>query len=102
MQAPRRLSSLELDPVTGEIAWPIALTSEDYEDNRAFLQDQFRQRVKHGGSIAIAQLESVETAVDDFKDELRTNVAKVKSATRYGAARTFLDSLKLEYELPVQ
>ena len=102
MQAPRRLSSLELDPVTGAIAWPIALTSEDYEDNRAFLQDQFRQRVQHGGSIAIAQLESVETAVDDFKDELRKNVAKVKSAKRYGAARTFLDSLKLEYELPVQ
>jgi hypothetical protein len=102
MQAPRRLSSLELDPVTGEITWPIALTSEDYEDYRVFLQDQFRQRVQHGGSIDIAQLEAVETAVDDFKDELKSDVAEVKSAKRYGAARTFLDSLKLEYELPVQ
>jgi hypothetical protein len=101
MQAPRRLASTQLDPVTGEIVWPPLLTDKAFTDNRAFLQSKFKQRAQQGGSIDIAQIEEVETAVDDFKDELK-EVGLRRSPKRYGAARTFLDSLKLEYELPVQ
>jgi hypothetical protein len=101
MQAPRRLSSTQLDPVTGEIVWPPLLTDKAFTDNREILQSKFKQRAQQGGSIDIAQIEEVETAVDDFKDELK-EVGLRRSPKRYGAARTFLDSLKLEYELPVQ
>lgn len=101
MQAPRRLASTQLDPVTGEIVWPPLLTDKAFTDNREFLQGKFKERAQQGGSIDIAQIEEVETAVDDFKDELK-EVGLTRSPKRYGAARTFLDSLKLEYELPVQ
>jgi hypothetical protein len=101
MQAPRRLASTQLDPVTGEIVWPPLLTDKAFTDNREFLQGKFKERAQQGGSIDIAQIEEVETAVDDFKDELK-EVGLRRSPKRYGAARTFLDSLKLEYELPVQ
>jgi Skp family chaperone for outer membrane proteins len=101
MQAPRRLASTQLDTVTGEIVWPPLLTDKAFADNREFLQGKFKQRAQQGGSIDIAQIEEVETAVDDFKDELK-EVGLRRSPKRYGAARTFLDSLKLEYELPVQ
>jgi hypothetical protein len=101
MQAPRRLASTQLDPVTGEIVWPPLLTDEAFTDNRQFLQGKFRQRAQQGGSVDIAQIEEVESAVEDFKVELR-DVGLKRSPRRYGAARTFLDSLKLEYELPVQ
>jgi hypothetical protein len=101
MQAPRRLASTQLDPVTGEIVWPPLLTDKAFTDNREFLQGKFKERAQQGGSIDIAQIEEVETAVDDFKDELK-EVGLRRSSKRYGAARTFLDSLKLEYELPVQ
>ena len=101
MQAPRRLASTQLDPVTGEIVWPPLLTDKAFTDNRDFLQGKFKERAQLGGSIDIAQIEEVETAVDDFKDELK-EVGLRRSPKRYGAARTFLDSLKLEYELPVQ
>ena len=101
MQAPRRLASTQLDPVTGEIVWPPLLTDKAFTDNREFLQGKFKERAQQGGSIDIAQIEEVETAVDDFKDELK-EVGLRRSSKRYGAARTFLDSLKLEYKLPVQ
>ncbi len=101
MQAPRRLASTQLDPVTGEIVWPPLLTDKAFTENREFLQGKFKQRAQQAGSIDIAQIEEVETAVDDFKDELK-EVGLRRSPKRYGAARTFLDSLKLEYELPVQ
>jgi hypothetical protein len=101
MQAPRRLASTQLDPVTGEIVWPPLLTDNAFTDNREFLQGKFKERAQQGGSIDIAQIEEVETAVDDFKDELK-EVGLRRSPKRYGAARTFLDSLKVEYELPVQ
>jgi|GEM_PF-333981 len=101
MQAPRRLASTALDPVTGEIVWPLLLTDSAFTDNREFLQGKFKERAQQGGSIDIAQIEEVETAVEDFKDELK-EVGLKRSPKRYGAARSFLDSLKLEYELPFQ
>lgn len=101
MQAPRRLSSLELDPVTGDISWPVVLKDSPYDENRAFLEEQFRMRAKSGGSFDYAQFETVEAAVEHFKANLLANVSKY-SGRRYGEARNFLDSLKLEFELPVK
>jgi hypothetical protein len=101
MQAPRRLSSLELDPITGDISWPVVLQDSPYIENRAFLEEQFRMRAKSGGSFDYAQFDTVEAAFENFKANLLTNVSKY-SGRRYGEARNFLDSLKLEFELPVK
>lgn len=100
MQAPRRLTSIEVDPVTGDISWPRVLTDSMYTTDREFLQEQFRLRANGGGSVDFAQFETVEAAVSAFNDKLKANVSKYPPA-KYGEARTFLDSLRREFELPV-
>jgi len=101
MQAPRRLSSLELDPVTGEIAWPRVLTDKPYKSHRAFIEEQFRLRAKTGGSIDYAQFEVFDKALESFEEKLQANVKKYRVAD-YGKGRNFLESLRFEYDLPVQ
>jgi hypothetical protein len=100
MQAPRRLTPLEVDPLTGEIAWPLVLTDERYDDDREFLDAEFRERAARTGSLDYAHFEKVNTHVDDLKIKLKANVAKYPPA-RYGEARTFLDSLQREFQMPV-
>jgi len=100
MQAPRRLTSLELDPVTGTISWPIVLKDSLYLDERKFLDEQFEMRAAAGGSTDFAQFETVGAAIDTFKGKLKDNVAKYPPR-KYGEARTFLDSLGREFELPL-
>lgn len=100
MQAPRRLTSLELDPVTGTITWPIVLKDSPYLDERKFLEDQFEMRAAAGGSTDFAQFETVGAAIDTLKGKLKDNVTKYPPR-KYGESRTFLDSLQREFELPL-
>lgn len=100
MQAPRRLTGLELDPLTGEIAWPLVLTDDAYDDDREFLDAEFRERAARTGSLDYARFEPVNTRVDELKVKLKANVSKYPPA-RYGEARTFLDSLQREFQMPV-
>lgn len=100
MQAPRRLTGLELDPLTGEITWPLVLTDKPYDEDREFLNAEFRERAALTGSLDYARFETVNTRVDELKLKLKENVTKYPPA-RYGEARTFLDSLQREFQLPV-
>ena len=101
MQAPRRLSSLELDPLTGDINWPRVLTDKPYKRTREFVEDQFRLRAKNGGSVDYAQFEVFDKAMDSFEEKLEANVKKYRVAD-YGKGKNFLESLRVEYDLPVQ
>lgn len=100
MQAPRRLTSLQLDPLTGDISWPRVLTDAPYKQDRDFIQEQFRLRANAVGSVDFAQFETVEAAITAFKEKLKANVAKYPPA-KYGEGRGFLDSLRREFELPL-
>lgn len=101
MQGPRPLSSLELDPLTGEITWPLVLTHDTYDPDREFLDAEFRERAARAGSLDYEKFETVNTRMDDLKAKLKANVLKYPSA-RYGEARTFLDSLQREFQLPIR
>lgn len=99
MGVPRRLSSAELDPKTGEITWPALLTEARYADLTSVIADAFVERAVQGGGFDEAKRQAVEHRIDDVIERLRNNVTAYSSG-RYGTARTFLDSLRKECGLP--
>jgi hypothetical protein len=95
---PKRLGPSELDSVTGEIHWPILLTSRLYSAIRAELEKAFADRAYHGvmGSetfLKVAQL------VDDMLSSLRERIRAVP-ADQYVTAKRFLLSLAYEASQP--
>jgi len=98
MQAPRQLTSLELDPATGAISWPILLTDPLYDNYTHFLEDLFKERAA-GGVVDYERDTSFKATMDEFKATLKENVSRYP-AGKYGQAKTFLDSLLYEYQLP--
>lgn len=97
---PRRLTERELDPVTGDIVWPIVLTDALYRYQVGVIQDCFHKRADLGGAVTFEQSELLGSTIDDLVTQLKNNVAKYAGG-KYGVARTFLDSLRLEYEMPI-
>jgi len=99
MAAPPRLGSTQLDPVTGHIDYPRALTSSIYEPYRTQLDKLFSDRAASGGSTQYEEYQQIQTVISRFIEALRQQV-KSTPAGDYGAARTFLDSLANELRFP--
>ena len=100
VSAPRRLSDLELDPITGEIAWPSALTEEAYATDKVAVQDKFHDRAG-GVSMDSARFNSVNNSISTLKMLLKDNIDRYVSS-HYGKAKSFLDSLLYEFEAPLR
>lgn len=96
---PPRPNATQLDPVSGDIAWPEALRDAEYRDRTADVERHFRDRAAAGEIPGVERRRSFEAALDDLADRLRANVSR-HPASQYGPARTFLDSLRREYGLP--
>ena len=99
MAAPPRLGSTQLDPVTGHIDYPRALTSSIYEPYRTQLDKLFSERAASGGSTQYEEYQQIQKVISQFIEALRQQV-KSTPAGDYGAARTFLDSLANELRFP--
>ncbi len=99
MQRPRNLSSLEVDPVTGDISWPLLLADPIYSEYTRLLQDYFRQRADDGRVTNQKQITAVRDMINEFKSELKANSANYP-AGEYGQARNFLESLQQNYQEP--
>jgi hypothetical protein len=99
MQAPTRLESTQLDPVTGHIEYPLILTRESYKPYRDRLDSLFANRAASGGSIRYEDFQAIQTTVSQFVEALQKNVSEY-AAGDYGRARNFLDSLANEARSP--
>jgi len=97
---PPRPSSLELDPATGSIAWPRVLLEPGYTDLTDRIQRHFQERLARGGSFDSALAGDCSAAFDELEARLRADVGRHRSGP-YGKARSFLDSLRREYDLPL-
>jgi hypothetical protein len=87
---PRRLSSDELDPVSGRITWPEALLDEQYAALRTDLEEQFSLRASTSGTAG-----TTARIHDDARAMLallRSNIDRIP-ASDFIAARKFIDSL---------
>ncbi|MCX7401611.1 MAG: hypothetical protein NTY87_00570 [Planctomycetia bacterium] len=100
MGRPRKLTSVELDPVTGEINWPYVLTDPIYDLRREPLDLRFRSRADSGSGFQFAEIGEIELQIGNLIDDLKTNMRRYPAGS-YGSARTFLDSLLQESRLPV-
>jgi hypothetical protein len=98
IEAPKPLSNLQLDKVTGQIRWPTLLTSVDFASKRAVLEKIFAARAYRGVLGAEDYVLAVRT-VDEMKDELRSFVTSVPPQA-YAEAKGFLRSLSYEARLP--
>jgi hypothetical protein len=99
MGLPPRLGSTQLDPVTGHIEYPLALTSKQFAPYREELDKLFADRASSGGSMQYEQYQQIQQTVSKFIDVLKENVDNY-SAGDYGRARTFLDSIANEARFP--
>lgn len=100
LKLPPRPSSLELDRATGDIGWPRLLTDPNYADLTSRIQRHFHHRVAVGGSVDFTTAEDCMTAFDELAGRLRDNAGR-HPAGQHGGARTFLDGLRREYDLPL-
>jgi hypothetical protein len=98
-KAPPRLTSTQLDPVTGHIEYPLILTQDIYQQYRQRLDALFARRAESGGSIRFEDFQAIQTTVSQFVEALQDNVDRY-AAGDYGRARNFLDSLASEARSP--
>jgi hypothetical protein len=93
-RAAYRLSPSELNPITGQITWPVALRADKFAARRAHLEELFRQHVGYGDpQPGIA--EDIARSTDELSRALRTDIATLPR-DQYLAAQKFLRGLKFE------
>ena len=103
--APKRLSSSELNVVTGAIEWPMILRDDAFTEDRNKLDNYFNYRAKHG-AIDFRNVMKATEMISGMETELKENVKKLPSnataTQQYLLARNFLESLKYEAGQPPQ
>ena len=89
---PNKLSSKQLDPLTGKITWLPTLMSDDYQDGRDKLDKLFAMRARNDGKISGAVYEQIGDASKEMLKVLRDHSEELK-ANEYVAAKRFLNAL---------
>ncbi|MDA0254116.1 MAG: hypothetical protein O3A18_04475 [Planctomycetota bacterium] len=96
---PRRLTRLELDPITGDIGWPRILSDPAYDELSGRIESSFRDRAARGRSLDFVASNRCLQAIDRLQSRLDARSSQYP-AGEFGTARTFLDSLRREAVLP--
>ncbi|MEX0819303.1 MAG: hypothetical protein WD070_06910, partial [Pirellulaceae bacterium] len=91
---PDRLSANRLDPLTGQLAWPLGLRSEVMEQDRARLDELFALRADRG-YLTTEEYVEAKQLTDRMTDELR-EYAQTIGGNASIEARKFLESLAYE------
>jgi len=99
MSAPKRLSATQLDPVTGRIYWPLVLRDQRYSDYCKQLDQLFVMRENSHGGIGYDTYKKIEALTKSLMAELQKNINEY-DANEYLKARSFIDSLGYEAQLP--
>lgn len=96
---PKRLSDSQLDPITGEIGWPIILRDKRYAESTEQLDALFRARAEAGNVVDAEQYQQIVQLCDQLQETLGDRVTEYKSWD-FLDARKFLRSLAYEPRLP--
>ncbi len=95
---PARLTSYELNPSTGEIAWPSALMRDVFASDRREIEGLFSTRAHTGTTSELS--DTIYKRVRAMQDELRKHIREIVTQ-EYLDARKFLDRLSIEGRFPV-
>ena len=95
---PRRLTSAELDPITGEVNWPVVLREQQYADEREKLERLFGKRAE-ATSISQEGHKDIKANTDELLAALKKNISQYKPNDWLGAKK-FVESLAYEVRFP--
>jgi hypothetical protein len=95
---PRRLTSAELDPLTGEVNWPVILQESQYASEREQLEKLFGKRAE-ATSVSPDVYREIKTNTDELLATLKKSIAQYKPNDWLGA-RKFVESLAYEVRFP--
>jgi hypothetical protein len=93
--APKRLTSSQLDPITGYVAWPRLLSTQAFADLRRDLDRLFAERANSKGAIGNDNYSLILDRVDQMKERLKAMIKEVPTGDYIDASR-FLESLAHE------
>ncbi len=95
--SPRRMATSELDPLTGQIAWPKELSAGIYAELRDGVDEIFASRAETDGSLDVDAFSDLQKVLDEMQSILNTRVrAKEIAAAEWMDANTFLKQLRHE------
>lgn len=92
---PTRLTSRELDPITGEITWPIALEAPDFKEHREDIDMAFVKRAESHSRFTYDQYQLVQNVCKDLEEALRAAV-KTLNPQDWVQARDFVKRVSAE------
>jgi hypothetical protein len=91
----QRLTSAELDPVTGELFWPAGLSGPAFQQVEAQLGEVFAARAKSPASFGPEQSRQVRALIGELRQALRAQVNQIPSQ-QWVEAEGFLRRLDQE------
>jgi hypothetical protein len=97
--APKRLTYSQLDPVTGQLAWPDALTTDDYADSRQALDKLFAERASSSGATGYKKVTEIRKTAQSMQAKLKESISDIPPGD-YIAAKSFLESVANEARYP--
>jgi hypothetical protein len=89
--APKKLTTNEIDVVSGRIYWPALLQKDEFAGERAALEKLSLKRAQYG-SLGIADHEAAGQYIATMSIKLKEQI-KTASAQQYVAAKNFLKSV---------
>ena len=95
-QRPDTLAASDLDPLTGDIAWPLVLQGEEYEEVRTKLEGLFALRAKEGSSSYVFEIQQT---ANEALAQLKANIRNYP-APEYLKAKKFLEALAFTARAP--
>jgi len=98
-RAPRRATTDDVDPITGQLAWPRVLTQERYASYTERLDELFAERAKMEGYIGMDMFREIGTTTDELLASLRENIRDYRSMD-FMEARRFVERLAQEARFP--
>lgn len=87
-----RLTASQLDPVSGQIAWPPILLADDFQPQRGQVDSLFALRSSNPSAVSFTQVSALTNAM---RQKLDAQITKFATADFF-SARHFLESLAYE------
>jgi hypothetical protein len=100
-RTPERMTAVSLDPVEGDIKWPVALQGADFAAQREHLEELFAKRAPDNSGAGSENFTQVKQATNAMLKTLKSKVRDMEPS-QYVAARKFVDSLSYEARQPKQ
>jgi hypothetical protein len=89
--APRPVTNQQVNPVTGQINWPTALSQDVFTQDREQLEQIVAKQVKYG-SLNFTDQMSARKTIEDMFAELKSQIASLPPQD-YSTSRSFLNSM---------